>query len=247
MQQVLDKFHEHGDYKQLYTDYAEVSHASWANTQRPAYKTDQWYCHNRNRICLELLGDLCEGRDVLSVGSREWVEDELLKQINGKIVRTDLIAEPEKGIIGADVTCLPFKDQSFNVVICREVIEHVPDADAAFTEMRRVLRQGGHLLITTPNGLSGFIDGVLHVRGYSPISFLEELSSQGFEVIGKKGDIPYLLTGIVSFKCAEIQEILLQDFMEIDRMTRDCEHLYYLSTHLYVLCKKRDSGGLFDD
>jgi SAM-dependent methyltransferase len=239
MQKVVDRFRATGDVRQLYTEYAEVSKASWENTKRPSYQTDLWYCHNRNRICLELLGDLCEGKDVLSVGSREWVEDELLQSIKGRIIRTDLIAQPEKKIIGADVAHLPFKDKTFDVVICREVIEHIPDTDATFREIKRVLRPRGYLLITTPNGLAGYIDGVIHVRGYTPLSFLAELKVQGFEVIKKKGDIPYLLNGIVIFKSAEVQKRILQDFMEIDRITRDCEHLYYLGTHLYVLCKRR--------
>jgi len=239
MQEVVDRFKETGNTVELYTDYAKASGKSWANTKRPSYQTDLWYCHNRNRICLELLGDLCDGKDVLSIGSREWVEDELLQSINGRIVRTDLIAQPEKRIIGTDAAHLPFKDQTFDVVICREVIEHVPDADATFQEIKRVLRSEGYLLITTPNGLAGYIDGVIHVRGYTPPSFLNELEIQGFDVIKKKGDIPYLLNGIVLFKSVEVQKRLLQDFMEIDRVTRDYQHLYYLSTHLYVLCKRR--------
>jgi SAM-dependent methyltransferase len=239
MQEIVDRFKVTGNVRQLYTEYAEASKASWVNTKRPSYQTDLWYCHNRNRICLELLGDLCEGKDVLSVGSREWVEDELLESIKGRIIRTDLIAQPEKKIIGADVALLPFKDKTFDVVICREVIEHVPDTDAAFREMKRVLRPKGYLLITTPNGLAGYIDGVIHLRGYTPLSFLAELDIQGFEVIKKRGDIPYLLNGIVIFKSAEVQKRILRDFMEIDRITRDCEHLYYLGTHLYTLCKRR--------
>ena len=238
MQELTDRFKRTGDVQRLYSDYAKASQASWADTKRPAYQTDLWYCHNRNRICLEMLGGLCEGKDILSVGSREWVEDELLQSINGRIVRTDLIAQPEKKIIGADVAHLPFKKQTFDVVICRELIEHVPDADAAFREVTRVLKPEGYLLITTHNGLAGYIDGVIHVRGYTPVSFLTELTFQGFEVIKKRGDIPYLLNGIVLFKSAEVQKRLLRDFIEIDRVTRDCEHLYYLGTHLYVLCSR---------
>jgi len=239
MQEVVDRFKETGDPVELYSNYAKASEKSWANTKRPSYQTDLWYCHNRNRICLEMLGDLCEGKDVLSVGSREWVEDELLQSINGRIVRTDLIAQPEKKIIGADSAHLPFKEGTFDVAICREVIEHVPDTDDTFQEIKRVLKLGGYLLITTPNGLAGYIDGVIHVRGYTPISFLDELDVQGFDVVKKQGDIPYLLNGIVLFKSIEVQKKLLHDFIEIDRITRDCGQLYYLGTHLYVLCKRR--------
>ena len=46
---------------------------------------------------------------------------------------------------------LPFKDQSFDCLISSEVIEHVPLDDVLFTEMRRVLRPGGTLIIGTPD------------------------------------------------------------------------------------------------
>jgi dolichol-phosphate mannosyltransferase len=46
---------------------------------------------------------------------------------------------------------LPFKDQSFDCVISSQVIEHIPYAEELFTEMDRVLRPGGTLIIGTPD------------------------------------------------------------------------------------------------
>lgn len=46
---------------------------------------------------------------------------------------------------------LPFPDNTFNAVLAAEIIEHVYDIDMVFSEMRRVLRPGGHLVVTTPN------------------------------------------------------------------------------------------------
>lgn len=45
---------------------------------------------------------------------------------------------------------IPFLDDSFDTVLCTSVLEHVSDAEAAVAEMARVLRPGGHLLITVP-------------------------------------------------------------------------------------------------
>jgi ubiquinone biosynthesis O-methyltransferase len=55
-----------------------------------------------------------------------------------------------------DVTALDFPDCHFDKVLCSEVIEHVPDVNKAFVEMRRVLKPGGRLVISTPNKVSWY-------------------------------------------------------------------------------------------
>lgn len=54
-------------------------------------------------------------------------------------------------VLRASAFALPFKDESFDCLISSEVIEHVPYDYALFTEMRRVLRTGGTLIIGTPD------------------------------------------------------------------------------------------------
>lgn len=49
-----------------------------------------------------------------------------------------------------DVQRLPFPDDSFDTVLCTEVLEHVPDPWGAVREIRRVLRPGGQALLTSP-------------------------------------------------------------------------------------------------
>jgi 2-polyprenyl-6-hydroxyphenyl methylase / 3-demethylubiquinone-9 3-methyltransferase len=49
----------------------------------------------------------------------------------------------------ADVTRLPFKDGSFDVVVAGEILEHVEDPAAVIAEACRVLRVGGTLVIDT--------------------------------------------------------------------------------------------------
>jgi len=51
----------------------------------------------------------------------------------------------------ADIGRLPFDEATFDVVISCETIEHVPDPSGAMSELARVLKDGGRLLLTTPN------------------------------------------------------------------------------------------------
>jgi ubiquinone/menaquinone biosynthesis C-methylase UbiE len=51
----------------------------------------------------------------------------------------------------ADAQNLPCKDQVFTHIICSEVLEHVLDPSAAISEMARVLRSEGKVVISIPN------------------------------------------------------------------------------------------------
>jgi ubiquinone/menaquinone biosynthesis C-methylase UbiE len=52
-------------------------------------------------------------------------------------------------LAAADAVALPFAAESFDLVLASQVIEHVPDDAAALRAMRRVLRPGGLLVIST--------------------------------------------------------------------------------------------------
>jgi 2-polyprenyl-6-hydroxyphenyl methylase / 3-demethylubiquinone-9 3-methyltransferase len=57
----------------------------------------------------------------------------------------------DHGVAGVrgDVTRLPFRDETFDVVIAGEILEHVRDVSTLIAEVCRVLRAGGTLVIDT--------------------------------------------------------------------------------------------------
>lgn len=61
-------------------------------------------------------------------------------------------------LLTGDALILPFASNTFDKVVSSEVIEHIPSWQTALTEMVRVLKPGGTLVITTPNieGIYGF-------------------------------------------------------------------------------------------
>ncbi|HEY7053471.1 MAG TPA: methyltransferase domain-containing protein [Mycobacterium sp.] len=49
-----------------------------------------------------------------------------------------------------DALALPYADETFDCVIASEILEHIPDDDAAIAELLRVLKAGGTLAVTVP-------------------------------------------------------------------------------------------------
>jgi SAM-dependent methyltransferase len=71
----------------------------------------------------------------------------------GVDVPIDLSAnkEPKRADVYADISKgLPFKSNCFDTVLCTEVLEHIAEPLALMNEMGRVLKPGGHLLLTAP-------------------------------------------------------------------------------------------------
>lgn len=81
------------------------------------------------------------------------------------------------------VTALPFENGTFDLVLLSEVLEHIPDDTAALREIVRVLRPGGHLVISVPHPPAPIHDSE-HVReGYSIKELTDLLAKCGFEVL----------------------------------------------------------------
>lgn len=51
----------------------------------------------------------------------------------------------------ADLEALPFRDGAFDVSVCQDTIEHVPDDRKAVAELARVVRTSGRVILATPN------------------------------------------------------------------------------------------------
>jgi SAM-dependent methyltransferase len=50
-----------------------------------------------------------------------------------------------------DARIMPFSDASIDVVLCTQVLEHIPEPIAVLAEIRRVLKPGGTLLLSVPS------------------------------------------------------------------------------------------------
>ncbi len=98
-----------------------------------------------------------------------------------------------------DVMMLPFRDYSFDMIICNHVLEHVADDRAAMSELHRVLRPGRPALLQVPIAMA--LEETLedptavtdaerirlfgqrdHVRLYAAGDYMRRLEAVGFRV-----------------------------------------------------------------
>ena len=56
--------------------------------------------------------------------------------------------------VKADICQLPFEDNTFDVIFCNHVLEHIPDDTQAMRELYRVLKPGGWAVLQIPQDLS---------------------------------------------------------------------------------------------
>jgi SAM-dependent methyltransferase len=134
---------------------------------------------------------------VLHVAPELGLRRELSQLNNLEYVTADLNASDVSVVM--DVTAIDFPNDTFDVILCSHVLEHVPDDRRAMREFRRVVKPTGWALINVPSDPSRvdiFEDtSVLtpedrlavfgqadHVRIYSHEGFLERLREAGFAV-----------------------------------------------------------------
>ena len=101
--------------------------------------------------------------------------------------------------VKADICALPFEDDSFDIILCNHVLEHIPDDHRAMTELYRVMKPGGWGVFQIPQDLNRdetFEDDSItdkkerakifgqydHVRIYGR-DYFNKLRSVGFEVV----------------------------------------------------------------
>lgn len=94
----------------------------------------------------------------------------------------------DEAILG-DVQTYRFAPETFDVVICYNVLEHLPDVEAALLNFRDALKRGGMILIGAPNPRS--LSGV--VTKYSPhwfhVWFYRNI--RGIKTAGLPGEAPF--------------------------------------------------------
>ncbi len=184
-------------------------------------KTFTEYVNDRLRKITDVVVDL-KPENILDIGCGSGFLINLIsKRVKANFLGIDVYEMGNKKLSfyykKADITKgVPFGNSKFDCVILGEVIEHVPDPDFVLKEIRRVLLNGGHLIVSTPN-LVSWANRILVLFGIQPL--YTEVSSEVnlgrfFKMLGQGGKVQGHLR-IFTFK--SLEEILSKEEFILER------------------------------
>jgi SAM-dependent methyltransferase len=140
--------------------------------------------------------DLLNGPPVkmLHVAPEPLLEHSLRTRVGAGYLTADLM--DRRAMVKMDITDIHFPDESFDVIYCSHVLEHVPDDRRAMREFRRTLNRNGWAVLLVPITAPATIEDPSvtdpkerlarfgqedHVRRYGP-DYVDRLREAGFEV-----------------------------------------------------------------
>jgi 2-polyprenyl-6-hydroxyphenyl methylase/3-demethylubiquinone-9 3-methyltransferase len=186
----------------------------------------------------------------ISIGMIKAAKLNLLKNANLKI----------EGIV-ADAASLPFREEYFDLVLCVDLIEHVKRDRTLLSELHRVMKSGGSMILSTQNSLSVnyLIESLIqryilrkvnwmgwdptHLRFYSPKLLQSLLRTEDLKPISFAGTyfIPYMLANVLSRIIGERTSKALQTILrKINNILekRNTTSIGYFGWGLIVSCMK---------
>lgn len=124
--------------------------------------------------------------------------------------------------IVSDITAIPEPDASFDVILCSEVFEHVPDPMAVLKEFSRLLKKGGKLILTAPFASHVHMAPYHYYAGFSRYWYEYHMPQRGFEIseLTANGDW---------FSFFE------QELMRLGGMERSCKNWSWPLAYVYWL------------
>ncbi len=141
---------------------------SWALHQK--YYEESGYKHFQGRYREEIIRSLRSDHRLLDAGC--GVDLEFTREFSSKVrMAIGVDVDPFNQIpsppwaVRADLGDLPFKDDTFNIVISMSVIEHLDCPEKVFHEFSRVLCSKGKLIVQTPNKFD-YVSVIAHLTPF---------------------------------------------------------------------------------
>jgi len=126
--------------------------------------------------------------------------------------------------VEADAERLPFRDKCFSLVLCLDVLEHLPEPLWAIREIKRVVKKKGILLLSVPtikSSITSFVHRLPsslpvlkakgeggHIHQFSSYELIEKLRNEQFHALEILGIHNYLTAIVVHFEWLKQKTVL---------------------------------------
>ena len=145
---------------------------------------------NRDEWAKKIASQIPKGSKVLDIGAGSCRYKELFQHCK---YFTQDFCQAEGGTDGnfkygridyvSDITEIPVTDESFDIILCTEVLEHVPEPIKAIKEFSRILRKGGRLYLTAPLGCGLHMMPYHYYGGFTPSFYKKYFEKYGIKLI----------------------------------------------------------------
>jgi len=157
------------------------------------YWKERWQTERLRHLGQVVLGDGL----FLDLGSGDVKLSEYVKNYVGVDLSDTACLEAKRkrvSFVRADVRRLPFRDENILIVVCAELLEHLPEPRECLMEAERVLRKKGEIVVTVPNsdqfrfvvikmlGWEGAKPDCLHLHIFTQRDIGKMFSESGFKI-----------------------------------------------------------------
>ena len=169
-------------------------------------ENNHWWHHHKRALVHQMITHFCpEKGKVLDVGAGTGKMLQELKQSGWQIFGIDTHQEAIKQSKRRDIPIqlidiakqsLPYQDNSFDLVIALDTLEHIANDKKAIKEINRVIKPAGIIILTVPayQWLFCYWDKMLgHYRRYSSKTLKRLVNNSGLEILFLSYFFSYLL------------------------------------------------------
>jgi SAM-dependent methyltransferase len=163
----------------------------------------------------QLASALASGKRILDAGcgtgyGTRMLEDSGASEVTGIDVSAEALTSARKScraatLCRADLTDTGLASESFDLITCFEVIEHLEAQDAVIAELHRLLAPDGLLMISSPNRDVYLAGNPHHVHELTPDE-LDALIAPKFENIAYLRQHPWMASAILGTRVQEVSD-----------------------------------------
>ena len=154
--------------------------------------------------------------------------------------------------IVSDIISIPEPDGSFDVILCTEVFEHLPEPILAIKELSRLLRPDGHLILTAPFCSLTHFSPYHFYTGFNRYFYETNLLAHGFKIIELESNgnffeylaqeirrIPYVANIYTRNKLTILEKLALKIILKMlekfSKYDKGSEELLHFGCHILAV------------